>query len=49
MIPSLIYGAKFRVKDLSLGDLHTALISNSGSLHTFGDNRCGQLGLGKTT
>ena len=31
---------------MSLGDLHSAVISTSGSLYTFGDNSKGQLGLG---
>jgi alpha-tubulin suppressor-like RCC1 family protein len=33
-------------KKVDCGDQHTALITHSGDLYTFGDNSEGQLGLG---
>jgi len=37
-----------KIVDVSCGNSHTVLLSDNGRIWTFGDNHCGQLGLGNT-
>eukprot|EP00929_Paragymnodinium_shiwhaense_P030762 TRINITY_DN17377_c0_g1_i1.p1 TRINITY_DN17377_c0_g1~~TRINITY_DN17377_c0_g1_i1.p1 ORF type:complete len:1888 (-),score=508.37 TRINITY_DN17377_c0_g1_i1:111-5774(-) len=39
-------GSHVKVQQISASNLHTLLLSQQGTLFAWGDNRCGQLGLG---
>ena len=46
--PSKFWIKRDTIVDLSCGDEHTAVVTSSGRMFTFGSNDYGQLGLGHT-
>ncbi|KAK8941809.1 Ultraviolet-B receptor UVR8 [Platanthera guangdongensis] len=47
LVPSLILGLPDKIVMVSAGYHHSAAVTEDGSLFTWGNNSCGQLGLGK--